>query len=451
MGKRICAAGLLVFAALLWCGCGAAASSPSGTGVAPGTSAIGRVATQSRQFGRAASTGGAELTSWPEFGLDPQRADATNRPTGITASTLADLRAQRISLPGTVDSSPIFLHDVLVAGARRDVIVVSTTYGRTIALDANTGAVLWTFTPPGYASWVGSAQITNASPIADPNHRFVYAASPNGLIHKLALADGHEDASGAWPVSITRDATHEKIGSALNIDGPDLIATTSGYIGDIPTYQGHLVAISRSSGSVRGVFNSLCANRRAIIVPRSCSQSDSAILSRGGAVIEPGGRRLLIDTGNGNWNGTTDFGDSVVELTFPGLRLRQAFTPTDQERLNTGDLDLGSSAPALLGHDRVLVAGKDGVMRVLNLNRLDGRPPGSREVLGGEVQTLKHQAVGSSSRSQRSGVSAPAPRCSSPTAMGPPHIHCAAGACISSGPTPRRGRARSWPGAALCI
>ena len=161
-------------------------------------------------------------------------------------------------------------------------IVVSTTYGRTIALDANTGAVLWTFTPPGYASWVGSAQITNASPIADPNHRFVYAASPNGLIHKLALADGHEDASGAWPVSITRDATHEKIGSALNIDGPDLIATTSGYIGDIPTYQGHLVAISRSSGSVRGVFNSLCANRRAIIVPRSCSQSDSAILSRGG-------------------------------------------------------------------------------------------------------------------------------------------------------------------------
>ena len=79
-------------------------------------------------------------------------------------------------------------------------------------------------------------------------------------------------------------------------------------------------------------------------------------------MIEPGGRRLLIDTGNGNWNGTTDFGDSVVELTFPGLRLRQAFTPTDQERLNTGDLDLGSSAPALLGHDRVLVAGKDGVI-----------------------------------------------------------------------------------------
>ena len=35
---------------------------------------------------------------------------------------------------------------------------------------------------------------------------------------------------------------------------------------------------------------------------------------------------------------------------------------------------------------------------------------------------------------------------------GPPHIHCAAGACISSGPTPRRGQARCpGRGAALCI
>ncbi len=135
-----------------------------------------------------------------------------------------------------------------MAGARRDLIVVTTTYGRTIAIDANSGALLWTFTPPGYAGWAGSAQITNASPIADPDRRFVYATSPNGLVHKLSLSSGREDSAGAWPVSITRDATHEKLGSALNIDGPDVIATTSGYIGDIPTYQGHVVLITRASG-----------------------------------------------------------------------------------------------------------------------------------------------------------------------------------------------------------
>ena len=45
-------------------------------------------------------------------------------------------------------------------------------------------------------SWAGTAQITNASPLADPDRRFVYAASPDGLIHKLSLADGSEDREG---------------------------------------------------------------------------------------------------------------------------------------------------------------------------------------------------------------------------------------------------------------
>jgi hypothetical protein len=375
--------------ALLLSACGGGAAVAGDSTQAGASLPVFRAAQGPRAASAAASTSAAELTEWPEFGLDAQRSDATNRPTGITAANLSQLRGRQISLPGTVDSSPIYLHGVSVAGARRDVIVVTTSYGRTIAIDANSGALLWTFTPPGYGSWAGSAQITTASPIADPDRRFVYTASPNGLIHKLSLSSGREAGAGAWPVVITRDATHEKLGSALNIDGPDLIATTSGYIGDIPTYQGHVVLISRASGRLGGVFNTLCANRRAIIVPTSCPQSDSAILSRGGAVVEPGGGRLLIDTGNGSWNGRTDFGDSVLELSFPGLALRQAFTPTDQEKLNTEDLDLGSSAPALLGQDRVLVAGKDGIMRVLDLRRLDGHAPSTRETLGGEVQTLR--------------------------------------------------------------
>jgi hypothetical protein len=125
-------------------------------------------------------------------------------------------------------------------------------------------------------------------------------------------------------------------------------------------------------------------------VPSTCSASDSAILSRGGAVVEPGGAGILIDTGNGPWNGTTDFGDSVLELTFPTLTLRQSFTPTNQEELNTSDLDLGSSAPALLGQNRVVLAGKDGIMRLLALSRLDGHPPSGARLhpLGGELQRL---------------------------------------------------------------
>ena len=329
----------------------------------------------------------SRLLDWPEFGLNPQRSDSSEDATGITSANIGSLRRLTVTLPGPVDSSPIYLHAASIDGAAHNTIVVSTTYGKTLAIDADSGKILWTFTPPGYSSWAGSAQITVSSPLADPDGQFVYATSPNGLIHKLALADGSEAAG--WPVSVTRDATHEKLGAALNIDGPDLVAATTGYFGDAPPYQGHVVLIDRASGRLQAVFNTLCANRHELIVPRSCSASDSAILSSGGPVVEPGGKRILIDTGNGPWNGSTNFGDSVIELTYPGLSLHQSFTPTDQEHLNDSDTDLGSSAPALLGDDRIVLAGKDGIMRVLQLSRLDGHPPSARRTLGGEVQQLE--------------------------------------------------------------
>jgi outer membrane protein assembly factor BamB len=379
--RRLIRQGLAPAACALVAGCGGAAPAQIHTP----TVSIAAIPS-------AARSPTAELLEWPEFGLDPQRSDVSELATGITSANVAHLRHITVSLPGTVDSSPIYLHGVTVDGAVHDTIVVTSTYGRTIAIDASSGRILWTFTPPGYSRWAGSAQITVASPVADPDRLFVYATSPNGLVHKLSLADGSEDTSGSWPVSITREPVHEKLGAALNIDGPDIVAATGGYIGDIPPYQGHVVLIARSSGQLLKVFNTLCANRRELQVPSTCPASDSAILSRGGPVVEPGGSRILIDTGNGPWNGSTDFGDSAIELTFPGLDLRQSFTPTNQEELNTSDTDLGSSAPALLGENRVVLAGKDGIMRVLALSRLDGHPPSGARArlhpLGGELQRL---------------------------------------------------------------
>jgi putative pyrroloquinoline-quinone binding quinoprotein len=332
------------------------------------------------------------LLDWPEFGLDPERSNASERATGITSANVARLRRITVHVPGIVDSSPIYLHGVLVAGATRNVAVATTIYGKTVAIDVATGHILWTFTPPGYERWARSSQITTASPIADPGRAFVYAASPNGLIHKLSLTSGSEASGGSWPVSVTRDPAREKIAAALNVAGADVLATTGGYYGDAPPYQGHVVRIERASGRVRAVFNSLCADRARIIVPSSCSASGSAAWARAGAVVEPGARRILIATGNGPFNERTNFGDSVLELTLPDLHLRQSFTPQNQAQLNSTDTDLGSSAPALLGNGRVVIAGKDGVMRVLGLASLDGHPASSPAArshpVGGEVQRL---------------------------------------------------------------
>jgi outer membrane protein assembly factor BamB len=353
--------------------------------IAAGATLAG-VASAAGQGTTAHDTRAAKLTNWPEFGLNPQRTNTTTDSTGITAANIGQLHLRRITLPGTVDSSPIFLHDVDVEGAAHNVAIVTTTYGITLAIDPASGQILWTFTPPGISAWAGTYQITVATPIAAPNRRFVYATSPNGLVHKLSIENGTEAAG--WPARITVLPAREKLTAGLNIADGELLATTGGYIGDTPPYVGHIVAINLQSGHIDHVFNTLCANRRTIISPPTCSASDSAILSRSGPVVEAGGKRVLIATGNAPWNGTTDFGDSLIELTLPGLRLRQAYTPTDQAMLNSSDLDEGSGSPALLPGHLALIGGKDGLLRLLNLNNLDGRAKRLPSQTGGQLQLL---------------------------------------------------------------
>jgi hypothetical protein len=323
---------------------------------------------------------------WTRYAVDAARSNASSASTGISDASLGQLRRQQVALPGTADSSAVYAGGVTVGAAKHDVFIVTTTYGRTVAIDAGSGQTLWTFTPPGYARWAGSAQITTATPLIDATAGVVYAASPDGRVHALRLANGHE--SPGWPVSVTRDPTREKIASALNLSGGLLLVTTGGYVGDAPPYQGHVVTIHVGTGRIAHVWNSLCSGQRALIVPRTCSGSDSAIWGRGGAVVEPGSGRLLVATGNGPWDGKQNWGDSVLELAPDASRLVQSYTPSNQAHLNRSDADVGSASPALLPGGLVLQGGKDGRLRLLSLAHLNGRDL-TLGRLGGELQHLR--------------------------------------------------------------
>jgi outer membrane protein assembly factor BamB len=343
---------------------------------------------------RSARAAAAAAGDWPQFGYSDQRSNDGPGRTGITSATLKHLQHRTVQLPGTVDSSAIELNAVTVKGRVRDVIVVTTSYGRTLAIDARTGATLWEYTPSDIGSYAGSAQFTTASPTADPNHRDVYATTPDGEVHKLLLATGREVRSGRWPARVTLDPTHEKLASPPSIDGSHLIVVTDGYVGDIPPYQGHVVEISRATGRIQAVFNSLCSNVRHLMHPSSCPDSDSAIWGRAGAVVEPNGN-ILVATSNGEstqtttFNGRTNWSDSVLELSPQGLRLLHNWTPTDQLHLTQDDLDLGSTSPALLSGDLAVQGGKSGELSLVDLKKLDGTsgPAGPRT--GGELQTIE--------------------------------------------------------------
>jgi hypothetical protein len=329
---------------------------------------------------------------WPTFNYTASRSGVGPGSTGITARNVRGLRLRVVNIDGIVDAAAIELHAVKIGKHRRDAIFVTTTYGRTIAIDAGTGQRLWEFTPSDFRSYYGSAQVTNTTPVADPGRRFIYAVAPDGFVHKLSVATGREDRAGAWPARITFDSHREKMDSPLGVSGHSVIATTGGYIGDAPAYQGHIVLINRASGHITHVFNTLCSNIHTLIhPPRACAQSDSAIWGRAGVVVEPRSGRLLLSTGNADFNGRTDWGDSVLELS-PTLSLLHNWTPRNQARLNHSDTDLGSSSPVFLptvgGRHLLVQGGKDGQLHLLDRDRLNGTsgPAGPRT--GGELQNI---------------------------------------------------------------
>jgi hypothetical protein len=120
-----------------------------------------------------------------------------------------------------------------------------------------------------------------------------------------------------------------------------------------------------------------------LIDPSSCAQSGSAIWGRSGAVVDAGGN-IYVATGNGRWDGATNWGDAFIKLDPTASTMLANYTPTNTANLEAGDTDVGSTSPVLLDATHVAQGGKDGTIRVLDLQALSG----STAHKGGESQTV---------------------------------------------------------------
>ena len=187
-----------------------------------------------------------------------------------------------------------------------------------------------------------------------------------------------------WTTPITQLPLREKMDSPLKLFRGHIVAATGGYIGDRPPYQGHVAILDAQTGKLLHVWNSLCSDRPGLIDPATCPTAQSAIWGRSGAAIDSATGNIFVATGNGPYDGKTNWGDAVIELNPDATQMLGNYTPENNAELNSRDLDVGSTSPVLLGGDIIAQGGKDGLIRLLNVKSISGTSPHA----GGELQSV---------------------------------------------------------------
>jgi outer membrane protein assembly factor BamB len=328
-----------------------------------------------------AGTTAAKAANWPTFDQNPARAAWLGGDHSITRQNVAALKRKwSISLDAVADSTPIFAAHVPARGGG-PMLFQTDREGKTYGIDASNGTIVWRYTTSG-------PNITNSSPVLDTASGALYVPAVDGYVHKLNAATGTELTAPGFPAQITLIPQTEKDASPLNLANGYLYAATSGYLGDGTPYDGHVVAVRLSDGKTQ-VFNSLCADLRMLLNGTQCQSERSGVWGRGGVVVDPDASlsgHVYFSTGNGPFSAHEhDYGDSVLALSADAGTFVGSFTPADNLKLWQDDIDLGSTAPAMLppvkGSKTPLLAvqgGKGEILYLLDRARLGG--------LGGDLQ-----------------------------------------------------------------
>jgi outer membrane protein assembly factor BamB len=345
------AAALLVAAV----GCTSSATTTSPAPVSPATTTSPAPVSSATVSPSAASAAAAD---WPTY-------DRTAERSGVSVSSPALVAVRQswaVSVDGAVYAQP------LVVGSE---VIVVTENDSVYALSASNGAMLWTrhLASPVTAGLpcgnIDPSGITG-TPVADPATGrlwvVTFTAQPTyqHTLWELDLATGQT----GWqrPVDVSgSDPRAQQQRGALTLLGSRVYVPFGGLDGDCSDYKGRVAGAPVSgSGSV--------------VSFTTPNQRQAGIWAPAGESVRDGS--LYVATGNGMPYDQVDDSDSVLRLS-PGLAVQDRFTPANFAALSSGDLDLGSTAPALLPDGLIFQIGKQGTGYVLDGSRLGGT--------GGEV------------------------------------------------------------------
>ena len=375
--------------------------------------AIGVTAITIALLGSSVASSAATRYDWMQFNGSPIHAGNNVQETMISLQNVSGLSQKfQITLPDVADGAPVYLTGVTTAKGTQDLLFVTTRDGHIVALDAATGATVWSQQyGPGSCKINGGDRTcyTTSSPAIDPNRQFVYSYGLDGKVHKYQVADGKEITDGNWPEIATLKGFDEKGSSALTIATDKagdsyLYVTNGGYPGDHGNYQGHITTINLKTG-VQAVFNVVCSDQTVHFVepPASpyCPSVQTAVWPRVGVVYDPATDQIYTATGNGEYDPAKNYwGDTTFALHPDGTGANgkplDTWTPSNYSALSAFDLDIGSTAPAILpvpaGYttypNLAVQGGKDAKLRLLNLANLSNSASGaSVGQVGGELST----------------------------------------------------------------
>jgi outer membrane protein assembly factor BamB len=344
----------------------------------------------------------ANSYDWLQFNGDASHSGSNSLENHISVDNVGQLQLLfQVALPGVADGSPTYLSNVNTPSGLREVIYVTTRTGYIAALDAHTGALLWSKQYGATGCLINNNQARNescyttSSPAIDPNRKYVYSYGLDGYVHKYAVGDGAEVLTGGWPELTTLKGYDEKGSSALSLattpSGQSyLYVVHAGYPGDQGDYQGHITTINLADGTQK-VFNTLCSDQTVHFVdsrvstgPDCYPDTTAAIWARPGVMYDPYHNRILMTTGNGTFQPASFmWGDTIFSLnpdgTGSGGSPMDSYTPDNYQEIQNLDLDLGSTAPAILppasgNYPHLAVqGGKDALLRIINLDQLSGQ------------------------------------------------------------------------------
>jgi hypothetical protein len=140
--------------------------------------------------------------------------------------------------------------------------------------------------------------------------------------------------------------------------------------GDNNVWQGWLMAYNSTTLAQQWVYHTTD--------PTSGNHEGAIWGSGNGPALDSSGN-IYVETGNGDFDGVTNFSDSVIKVSPAGARL-DFFTPFDQQIMQNNDIDLGSSNPIILpdsvgstAHPHLMIAmGKVGVIYLLDQTNMGG-------------------------------------------------------------------------------